>query len=332
MPGLRLSSDSDVHRIRIDVAEPAAQPVVGGIVHDVEKRRRRDHQIDRFRVNRRRVCGRLREQLRPPPARGEALPCACVDVAQQLSRLSRDKGGNVPGRRRLIAARVDFDLRLDRDRLVGRHRVDRKKSPRVAGQTVDGNHAQPLVDAIDRARRLALQQIPAQRAQVPQRLGVIEDEQVVAHPSGARPRNLLQPRGNFGQRRRIEPRLKKDAAERVDVGRARNPTEQCGFQRRCAAAGKRIVDRRARSGQPLDEEARQLRLEAGAIRNLVKAVGGPLSLRPELVDQQRHNHGPSIHGRRRNVRLGPLALALKPAQLADERVGIVMNERCRRRL
>jgi len=44
----------------------------------------------------------------------------------------------------------------------------------------------------------------------------------------------------------------------------------------------------AKFGQPFDEEAGQLRFEAGSIRNLVQTVGLPLSGRPELIDIGRH--------------------------------------------
>src|SRR5204862_3281579 len=58
------------------------------------------------------------------------------NVTEQLLRLLDDDLWNVARRRHLLALLVDLALRLDRDSLVRRQCVNRKKSGRMSCQTV----------------------------------------------------------------------------------------------------------------------------------------------------------------------------------------------------
>ena len=242
-----------------------------------------------------------------------------VDIGEQRSRLSRDQSSDVPAGRCLTALRVDLRLRVDRHRLIRRERIHGKEPGRVAGEAIHRHHAKPSIDAVERARRLASQQIAPQRADVAQRVGVIEDEQVVAHVAAIRPPDVIQTREDLRQGRRIESRLQEDPAERVHVARLGDAAQQRGLQGGCPAAGKRIVDRGSRCGQTLDEETRELRLEAGAIRDFVETVSGPLPSGPELVDEQRHRDAALANQRHRGLFVGPFAFPGEGTQLAEQR-------------
>ena len=87
------------------------------------------------------------------------------------------------------------------------------------------------------------------------------------------------------QRRRLKPGRGQRKAQRIDVVARRDAAQQSRFDGRGAAAHERIVDDVARVGEPLDEEARQLRLEAGAIGDFVQRTGLALACGPELVDE-----------------------------------------------
>jgi hypothetical protein len=63
--------------------------------------------------------------------------------------------------------------------------------------------------------------------------------------------------------------------------------EESRLDQRRAASGKRVIDARARPGESLDEEPRQLRLEAGAIGDFVQGMRLPLLGGPELVLEHR---------------------------------------------
>ena len=75
-------------------------------------------------------------------------------------------------------------------------------------------------------------------------------------------------------------------AERVDVAGQGHAARQRGLEGRRAAPGERIVDDRAGLGEPVDEEARQLRLEAGAVRDragCARRAGGSSRTRSRMV-------------------------------------------------
>ena len=92
--------------------------------------------------------------------------------------------------------------------------------------------------------------------------------------------------GDVFQARRVEPRPGQDDAQGVDVAAAGDAAQQRGFQDGGAAAHERVIDDLAGLRQALDEEARQLRLEAGAIGNLVERAGLALFGGPEFVDER----------------------------------------------
>ena len=75
---------------------------------------------------------------------------------------------------------------------------------------------------------------------------------------------------------------------RIDVAAAGHPPQQRGFNHGRAASHERIVDRLAGLGESFDEEARKLRLETGAIRDLVQTGRLPLPCGPELVHESWH--------------------------------------------
>ncbi len=96
---------------------------------------------------------------------------------------------------------------------------------------------------------------------------------------------MPKPLGDLFQAGRAEPRPGQDDAQGVDVAAAGDPAQQRGLQDRGAAAHERVIDDLAGLRQALDKEARQLRLEAGAIGNLVERTGLALPGGPELVDE-----------------------------------------------
>jgi hypothetical protein len=94
----------------------------------------------------------------------------------------------------------------------------------------------------------------------------------------------FEPCNNLFRGRRREARLRQDGAQRVDIASRRRSACQRGFQHRGPSPHERVIHHVARHGESIDEEPRKLRLETGAVGNLVKAVGGSLLARPELVD------------------------------------------------
>src|SRR5208283_3144895 len=81
--------------------------------------------------------------------------------------------------RGLIPFRVDLSLRVERKSLIGRHRVNREEPGRVARQAIDRDHPDPVVDFVESAVCSTLEEVRTQRADLAQRLGVIEDEEAV---------------------------------------------------------------------------------------------------------------------------------------------------------
>src|SRR5262249_44618977 len=63
---------------------------------------------------------------------------------------------------------------------------------------------------------------------------------------------------------------------------------QRGLDRRGAAAAERVVNAVALAGEALDEIGRELRLEAGAVRDLVDRAALALAAGPELAFVYRH--------------------------------------------
>ena len=89
------------------------------------------------------------------------------------------------------------------------------------------------------------------------------------------------------QRHRFQPRPHQHLRQRIDVVAGRTTSHQRRLQRRRSAAREGIVDRVARPGQTIDEEFRKLRLEAGAVADLMQVVALALAGGPVLVDEIR---------------------------------------------
>ena len=112
-----------------------------------------------------------------------------------------------------------------------------------------------------------------------------EDQQVLGEFVGRGEVDLPEPLGDLFEARRAEPGPRQDDAQGVDVAAEGHAAQQRGFQDGGAAAHERVIDDLAGLRQALDEEAGQLRLEAGAIGNLVERAGLALFGRPEFVDE-----------------------------------------------
>ena len=179
---------------------------------------------------------------------------------------------------------VDFPLGRDRRGLIGWKCVHGKETGRVSGQPVDRDHPDPGIDGVIFGRVCA--QMRAQRTDLPKCPGMVEGEEIVGSIRGPRPVDGGEAGADGVQRRRTKPRLDEDAAERVDVVAEGRPAEQGGLEDGRAAAHEGVVDHVAWFRQTLDEEPRQLRLEAGAVGNLVQRMGGALAAGPELVHER----------------------------------------------
>ncbi len=124
--------------------------------------------------------------------------------------------------------------------------------------------------------------------------------------------NFMQTSGDLIERRGVQPGACQDNAQGIDVAAGGHSSQQGGFNDGGSASHERIIDDLAGIGQPLDEKARQLRFETGAIGNLVQAAGGALFGSPELVDESWNTHlRPARQGDDRLERLGGLAKAFK---------------------
>ena len=167
---------------------------------------------------------------------------------------------------------------------------------------------------------LARQQVLAQRADLPERFGVVEDLELLRIRRRERQIERREPRVDLLGGRRRQPGLREHGAQRVDVASRRRSSRERRFDDRRAAAHERVVDDVAGLGEAIDEEARKLRLEARAVRHLVQAVGRALLARPELVDEGLDDDRPRF--RQTDARDGAFrwpAVPLERAQLAHDR-------------
>ena len=154
--------------------------------------------------------------------RSSAAASALSQSAQQRSRLGGDERAHVAPRRHLIAPRVDPGLRVDRRRLVRRQRVDGEETGRMAGQPVDRHHANPPIDAVERAAAVARR--AGTRAARRSRAACPGDRRPRA-PSGT---TAACERSSASSLRSTssavggdEPRLREHRAQRVDVAARR---------------------------------------------------------------------------------------------------------------
>ena len=96
-------------------------------------------------------------------------------------------------------------------------------------------------------------------------------------------RDFREPLLDIAQFRWAQTRSRERQAERIHVAPDWHAAEQRRLDGRGAPSHERVIDSVARHSQPLDEKARQLRLETGAIRNLVQTAGRSLFGGPELI-------------------------------------------------
>ena len=104
--------------------------------------------------------------------------------------------------------------------------------------------------------------------------------------------DFVEARFDLFQCRRLKSRLSECEAERIDVIAPGHAAEQGGFNGRRAPAHKRVVNYLAGLGEAFDEEARELRLETGAIGDFVQGRGLALFGGPEFVDKGRSAKNP----------------------------------------
>jgi len=117
------------HRPGVNTDEPAAQPVIGRIIDDVQEGRRRDHQVNRIIFDSRGLlCVTGQKDWPVFHVHHELVPGRPVIAAQQRFGLLLDYLDHIPPRRHLVSPLVYLLLRLNRHRLVGGHGVDRKKA------------------------------------------------------------------------------------------------------------------------------------------------------------------------------------------------------------
>ena len=201
-------------------------------------------------------------------------------VRQQRARFFQDQPGDIARRRRLPAPRVNLDLRLDRNRLIGRQRIDREKPRRMAGEPVDRHHFDPVVDGLGMRQQKA-----PQRAKLAQRVLMIKGEKIAALQLSRAPVDFAQARFDRRERGRREARARKQRGQRIYVVADGPASLQRRLQRRRAAPHERVVDALARRGEARDEKLGQLRLETGAIADLMQRMRLALAGGPEFIDE-----------------------------------------------
>src|SRR5450755_218738 len=99
------------------------------------------------------------------------------------------------------------------------------------------------------------------------------------------PGHLGEPSGDHRERGWLKPWARQQDGERIDIVPDGPATHESCLNWRCSSAHEGIVDTLIGPGQSLDEECGQLRLETGAIADLVNRMCLTLAGGPELVDQ-----------------------------------------------
>ena len=164
----------------------------------------------------------------------------------------------------------------------------------MAGQPIDCDHLDPLIDPIEPAFFLAPAKIVPKSAQFAQRVGMIKDQQFVGERSGVAEIDRAHPSFDLGALGWIEPRPDENAAQGVDVASHWPAVEQCRFDESGAAAHEWVIDGFPRERETFDKKPWQLRLETGPIGDLVEAVCGTLLRGPKFVDECRNREGAAV--------------------------------------
>lgn len=284
LPILKLARGGELDGFGIDAEEPAAEPVVAGVVDDVEERGRGDDEGDGVAGDVRCGVGRAGEETGLGADLGEGVAELGGAFAEELLGFLENDFGNLASRRSLVAVGVDFLLGLERDGLVGRQGVNGKETRGMAGKAVEGDHANPVVDGIEGVLLALGEEIFFERAEFLQGFGMIKNEEVFGKFGGVLQVDLGEARGDLVKCGWIEAWADEDTAEGIGVRAEGDTTGEGGFKRSGAAAHEGVMDDVAGVGKSIDKEARELGFEAGAIGDFVQAVGGALLGGPEFVD------------------------------------------------
>ena len=126
---------------------------------------------------------------------------------------------------------------------------------------------------------------------------MVEREKFVGNLAGAGQVEAIQAHAHLITQWRPQTRPEQRLSQRVDVTAAGTRPRRAASSKRRTASGKGIVDGVAGTGQPIDEKRRQLRLETGAIRDLVQAVRGTLTTGPVLIRENRYRSPPPLRVR-----------------------------------
>lgn len=106
--------------------------------------------------------------------------------------------------------------------------------------------------------------------------------------------DLVESMNDLLERGGTEARADQGNTEGIDIATPGDTVEEGGFDEGGATAHKRVVNDFAGGGEPLDEEAGKLRLEAGAVGDFVEFVGLALLGGPEFVDVDRDGDGLAV--------------------------------------
>ena len=112
LPDLEIARDGDFDFARVNAEEPTAQPIVAGVLHHIEKRGRGDDQGYGVGTNLWNVVAGLSQKNGLRCGTSEIDAVGTGAVLQELFGLFQDKFGHVTPWRGLVAAFVDFLLRL----------------------------------------------------------------------------------------------------------------------------------------------------------------------------------------------------------------------------
>src|SRR5262249_45191548 len=128
---------------------------------------------------------------------------------------------------------------------------------------------------------------------------MIKDQQILRELVAAVEGDLSQARRDLRQRWGAQTGADERQAEGIDVASGRDAAEEGGLQGRGAPTHERVVNDVSRTAEALDKKARELRLETGAITDLLQAAGLALARRPEFVDVGGHFQTLAIEKSRR---------------------------------
>ena len=102
-----------------------------------------------------------------------------ISRAKKRSRLLHHYFNHIFRLRLQAIALIDASLRLGRDRLIRRHRSHREKAWRVSAETVETDHAQPIVRAVKTSLLLPADKPMSESKQAGQGFRMIKVQKVV---------------------------------------------------------------------------------------------------------------------------------------------------------